>query len=182
MTCSRVEVRGRFEKLIPTRHRCFLRFRDQLGQLSLIHRHKRFHCSECLIQHLLLVDPGDQNGQRNIQRVVEKQPFSIGMLKPTPGIVDEYFNGSTGDGNEGDSDMRGPWTSSFALQPVESQMNGGKGLSLGDINGKINGEDSGKQDDAQKATTSLGDDAIGKKGREKGKISHSKAGTSSGQR
>jgi Mn-containing catalase len=53
---------------------------------------------------------------------MEKQPFSVGMLKPTPGIVDEYFNGSTGDGSEGGSDMRGPWTSSFGLHPVESQM------------------------------------------------------------
>jgi Mn-containing catalase len=58
-------------------------------------------------------------------------------------------------------------------------MNGGKGLSVDDINGKIDGEDRGKQDDAQKATTSLGDDAIGKK---KGKITHSRAGKSSGQR
>ena len=32
---------------------------------------------------------------------LEKKPFSIGRLKPTPGIVDEYFNGSTGDGSEG---------------------------------------------------------------------------------
>ncbi|HTF62697.1 MAG TPA: manganese catalase family protein [Edaphobacter sp.] len=93
---------------------------------------------------------------------MEKQPFSIGMLKPTPGIVDEYFNGSTGDGPEGDSDMRGPWNSSFGLHPVDSQIAGGKGLSVGDINGKIDGEDRGKQDDAQKATTSPGGQAIGK--------------------
>ena len=93
---------------------------------------------------------------------MEKQPFSIGMLKPTPGIVDEYFNGSTGDGPEGDSDMRGPWTSSFGLHPVESQIVGGKGLSVGDINGKIAGEDRGKQDAAQKAATSPGAEAIGK--------------------
>src|SRR6201988_4875440 len=32
---------------------------------------------------------------------MEKNTFSIGMLKPTPGIVDEYFNGSTGEGDEG---------------------------------------------------------------------------------
>ena len=62
---------------------------------------------------------------------LEKAPFSIGMLKPTPGIVDEYFNGSTGDGNEGETDMRGPWESSFGLHLVESQMNGpGRGLSV----------------------------------------------------
>jgi Mn-containing catalase len=93
---------------------------------------------------------------------LEKAPFSIGMLKPTAGIVDEYFNGSTGDGHEGDTDMRGPWTTSFGLHPVESEMNGGKGLSVRDINGKIECEDRGKQDDAQKASTSPGNDAIGK--------------------
>ena len=84
------------------------------------------------------------------------------MLKPTPGIVDEYFNGSTGDGNEGDTDMRGPWSASYGLHPVESQMNGGKGLSVGDINGKIPGEDRGKQDEAQKATTSVADESLGR--------------------
>ncbi|HEV2646015.1 MAG TPA: manganese catalase family protein [Acidobacteriaceae bacterium] len=94
---------------------------------------------------------------------LEKKPFSIGMLRPTPGIVDEYFNGSTGDGSEGDTDMRGPWSSSFGLHPVDSQMAGGKGLSVGDINGKIEGEDRGKQDDAQKATTSPGNEKISAK-------------------
>jgi Mn-containing catalase len=94
---------------------------------------------------------------------LEKAPFSIGRLKPTPGIVDEYFNGSTGDGNEGDTDMRGPWESSFGLHLVESQLNGGKGLSVGDVNGKIAGEDRGRQDEAQKATTSVADEALGKK-------------------
>jgi Mn-containing catalase len=95
---------------------------------------------------------------------LEKAPFSIGMLKPTPGIVDEYFNASTGDGNEGDTDMRGPWESSFGLHLVEANMEApGGGLSVRDINGKIAGEDRGKQDDAQKATTSVGDEALGKK-------------------
>jgi Mn-containing catalase len=93
---------------------------------------------------------------------LEKAPFSIGMLKPTAGIVNEYFNSSTGDGSEGDTDMRGPWTTSFGLHPVESEITGGKGLSVGDINGKIEGEDRAKQDDAQKASTSPGNDAIGK--------------------
>jgi len=93
---------------------------------------------------------------------LEKSPFSVGLLKPTLGIVDEYFNGSTGDGIEGDTDMHGPWNSSFGLHPVESQMAGGKGLSVGNINGKIDGEDRGKQDDAQKASTSPKSEAVGK--------------------
>jgi Mn-containing catalase len=75
--------------------------------------------------------------------------------------VDEYFNGSTGTGSEGDTDMHGPWTSSFGLHPVESEINDGEGLSVGDINGKIVGEDRGKQDDAQKTTTSAANEAIG---------------------
>ena len=99
---------------------------------------------------------------------LEKKPFSIGLLKPTPGIVDEYFNGSTGEGNEGDTDMRGPWSSSFGLHPVESEMAGGEGLSVGDVAGKIPGEDRGKQDDARKASTSPGEKAIGKNGAGKG--------------
>jgi Mn-containing catalase len=107
---------------------------------------------------------------------LEKKPFSIGMLKPTPGIVDEYFNGSTGDGVEGETDMRGPWTAANGLQLVDSQMNGGKGLSVEDVNGKIDGEDRGKQDEAQKATTSPGDQAIGKKAIAK-KPSTKKTGT-----
>src|ERR1700753_961351 len=66
---------------------------------------------------------------------MEKPPFSIGRLLPTPGIVDEFFNGSTGDGDEGDTDMHGPWHSKNGLHIVQSQMNGGKGLSVDLING-----------------------------------------------
>ena len=65
--------------------------------------------------------------------------------------------------------MRGPWTASFGLHPVESQMAGGKGLSVGDVNGKIDGEDRGKQDDAQKATTSPANEAIEKSMSKNGK-------------
>jgi Mn-containing catalase len=94
---------------------------------------------------------------------IEKTPFSVGMLQPTPGIVDEYFNASTGDGDEGETDMRGPWTSSFGLHVVDSQMAGGEGLSVDDVSGKIDGEDRGKQDQGQKATTSPGDEKIAAK-------------------
>jgi Mn-containing catalase len=92
---------------------------------------------------------------------LEKNPFSVGRLKPTPGIVDEYFNGSTGDGSEGDTDMRGPWTTANGLHVVESQIAGGEGLSVRDIDGKIQGEDRGKQDDAQKADTAPAKAGVG---------------------
>ncbi len=38
-----------------------------------------------------------------------KPVFSIGRIPPTPGLVDQYFNDSTGIGDRGESDMRGPW-------------------------------------------------------------------------
>jgi Mn-containing catalase len=84
---------------------------------------------------------------------LEKSPFSIGRLAVTPGIVDEYFNASTGEGAEGDADMRGPWQTTFGLHPVESEMNGGPGLSVDDIDGTAGAEGRGKQDSGQKATT-----------------------------
>ena len=86
---------------------------------------------------------------------LEKNPFSIGMLKPTPGIVDEYFNGSTGKGSEGDEDMHGPWQNAFGLHAVEANLEApGGGLSVQDVSGKIEGEDRGKQDSGRKSTTS----------------------------
>jgi len=94
---------------------------------------------------------------------LEKPPFSIGRLAVTPGIVDEYFNASTGKGDEGDSDLKGPWQSSFGLHPVESQMNGGKGLSVGAIDGVAGFEARGKQDDGPKATTATTVKTVDKK-------------------
>ena len=94
---------------------------------------------------------------------LEKSPFSIGRLRPTPVIVDEYFNGSTGTGQEGDQDVPGPWTQANGLTLVESEMTGGRGLSIDEINGKLQGEDRGIQDDAPKAVTSVAEKSIGKK-------------------
>jgi len=38
-----------------------------------------------------------------------KPAFSIGTIPPTPGLVDQYFNDSTGTGDRGETDARGPW-------------------------------------------------------------------------
>src|ERR1700753_4277349 len=40
---------------------------------------------------------------------MKKPAFSIGEIPPTPGIVDQYYNDSTGEGDEGEIDTRGPW-------------------------------------------------------------------------
>jgi Mn-containing catalase len=38
-----------------------------------------------------------------------KGQFEIGEIPPTPGLVDQYFNDSTGDGDDGEVDATGPW-------------------------------------------------------------------------
>ncbi|HVW08392.1 MAG TPA: DUF892 family protein [Bryobacteraceae bacterium] len=39
-----------------------------------------------------------------------KNPFSIGQIPPTAGLVNQYFNDSTGQGEHGEIDTRGPWS------------------------------------------------------------------------
>ncbi len=123
---------------------------------------------------------------------MEKSPFSIGFLKPTPGIVDEYLNASTGNGDEGDADARGPWQTSFGLHPVESQMNEGPGLSVDDIDGTEGNEDRGRQDSGKKASTSPFAEALsqtqpstnkaGAKGNGSSSNGHSKATNGNGHK
>src|SRR6202042_2177801 len=38
-----------------------------------------------------------------------KPRFSIGRIAPTAGLVDQFFNDSTGEGEHGEIDTRGPW-------------------------------------------------------------------------
>jgi Mn-containing catalase len=40
---------------------------------------------------------------------MKKPAFSIGRIGPTPGLVNQFFNDSTGSGDEGEIDARGPW-------------------------------------------------------------------------
>jgi Mn-containing catalase len=40
---------------------------------------------------------------------MKKPAFSIGKIAPTPGLVNQFFNDSTGTGDEGEIDTRGPW-------------------------------------------------------------------------
>src|ERR1700709_552269 len=47
-----------------------------------------------------------------------KPAFSIGTIPPTPGLVDQYFNDSTGIGDRGETDARGPWNEGGDWQMV----------------------------------------------------------------
>ena len=84
---------------------------------------------------------------------MEKPPYSIGRLAPTPNLVDEYFNGSTGLGDEGDADVPGVWTKMHGLHVVESNLLEGRGLSIDEVNGVAGPEERGKQDSALRTTT-----------------------------
>jgi Mn-containing catalase len=48
-----------------------------------------------------------------------KERFTIGRIPPTAGIVDQFFNDSTGKGDAG-ADFRGPWNQSGSWQYVEA--------------------------------------------------------------
>jgi Mn-containing catalase len=75
-----------------------------------------------------------------------KDFFSIGKLPPTPSLVNQYFNDSTGIGDRGEPDSVGPWNqggswelvNNPAFQPVQSEKagtrksNGGSGRSKSD--------------------------------------------------
>jgi Mn-containing catalase len=40
---------------------------------------------------------------------MSKPAFSVGRIAPTPGLVSQFFNDSTGTGDHGEIDTRGPW-------------------------------------------------------------------------
>jgi Mn-containing catalase len=44
---------------------------------------------------------------------MSKPAFMIGRIPPTPGLVDQFFNTSTGQGEDGEIDARGPWNENF---------------------------------------------------------------------
>jgi len=49
-----------------------------------------------------------------------KSPFSIGRIPPTPELVTQYFNDSTGVGDRGEPDVRGPWNEGEDWELVEA--------------------------------------------------------------
>ena len=66
-----------------------------------------------------------------------KSPFSIGRIAPTPKLVDQFFNDSTGEGDYGEVDARGPWNEGgeweFVESPAIADLNGFAGRQRGRI-------------------------------------------------
>src|SRR3954470_15532338 len=57
-----------------------------------------------------------------------KSPFSIGKIAPTPKLVDQFFNDSSGEGDHGEVDTRGPWNEGdpwvYVPSPALQNVNG----------------------------------------------------------
>ncbi|ARM10767.1 MULTISPECIES: DUF892 family protein [Rhizobium] len=49
-----------------------------------------------------------------------KPPLSVGRIAPTAGLVDQFFNDSTGQGDLGEVDSRGPWNEGEPWEFVEA--------------------------------------------------------------
>jgi Mn-containing catalase len=49
-----------------------------------------------------------------------KPALSIGLIPPTPGIVDQFYNDSTGKGDNGEVDTTGPWNTGDEITVVEA--------------------------------------------------------------
>ena len=62
---------------------------------------------------------------------MEKPAFSIGRIAPSAGIVNQFYNDSTGTGDMGEIDARGPWNEGgeweFIASPAAPFHNGGSG-------------------------------------------------------
>jgi len=58
---------------------------------------------------------------------IGKPRFSIGQIAPTPALVDQYFNDSTGQGDQGEMDARGPWNEGGDWEFVNSPVLGTTG-------------------------------------------------------
>lgn len=51
---------------------------------------------------------------------IGKDRFTIGAIPPTEGLVNQFFNDSTGDGDHGEVDSRGPWNQGGEWEFVEN--------------------------------------------------------------
>jgi Mn-containing catalase len=51
---------------------------------------------------------------------LRKPRFSIGKIPPTPVLVDQFFNDSTGEGDDGEFDARGPWNEGDQWEMVQA--------------------------------------------------------------
>jgi len=51
---------------------------------------------------------------------MDKPPLSVGLIKPTAATVDQYFNTSTGEGDQGERDLLGPWNDDASVERIDA--------------------------------------------------------------
>jgi Mn-containing catalase len=66
-----------------------------------------------------------------------KDPLEIGKIPPTPGVVKQFFNDSTGQGENGDRDARGPWNEGDDIQFVEAPGQPVAAATVSEVNEEI---------------------------------------------
>jgi Mn-containing catalase len=81
---------------------------------------------------------------------MNKPRFVIGQIPPTPGLVDQFFNTSTGQGEDGEIDARGPWNEGDTLEYVEAPA-------FQDLMGSGNGAAEGRGRIDDRTTSSAAD-------------------------
>jgi Mn-containing catalase len=83
---------------------------------------------------------------------MEKPPFAIGTIAPTPGLVDQYVNASTGEGDVSENPQNAPWNHRSGLQAVRSfdlvpsQKSAGGGLDVSAYDPKPGSEKTSPKD------------------------------------
>jgi Mn-containing catalase len=51
---------------------------------------------------------------------MEKPPLAVGLIEPSPKIVDQYFNTSTGTGDQGEQDLLAPWNDDTSVERIDA--------------------------------------------------------------
>lgn len=52
--------------------------------------------------------------------VAGEGPLAVGLIPPTPGIVDQFYNTSTSEGDQGEIDVQGPWNDPEQITVIDS--------------------------------------------------------------
>src|SRR3954470_24823981 len=79
-----------------------------------------------------------------------KPRFTIGKIPPTAGLVDQFFNDSTGTGEDGEVDTRGPWNQGDDWQFVEAPaFVDMRQVSTDDTEGRIDARTTSTTDDPE---------------------------------
>jgi Mn-containing catalase len=78
-----------------------------------------------------------------------KPRFQIGQIPPTPGLVDQFFNDSTGSGEDGEIDARGPWNRGDEWQFVSAPAFADLRQETADSNGRVDARTTSTTDDPE---------------------------------